>query len=629
MQYVLTITVCAVLLASRAWAEESEPKFIDHGVAAAVSESRGVIAAATSDGTPVIAAMSYDIYEGASRTSLLLIDPATGATEQFWYPKKDAPSAPDFSLMTSAAGRFYVMLGDVFLEFDLDERRWSFDEDPGKGTAMSFGEGPDGTIYAGTYPNAHLLAFNPESRILTDLGRFDPIEKYPSSLAVDDAGWVYAGIGTARANVVAINTATKERRQLVEETDRGTGTGYVYRASDGMVYGRLPGKPTFRLHNGEAEPVDPPPAPVPTRSISWGRMVADFPGGGKIAAFSIPNKTLAIEAADGTRRTLSFDYESAGAGITSMTVAPDGTVYGSTCHPFRLFRLAPGTGAIENLGGLSAVGGGNFAGLDVRGTTVYGGEYAGGRLYAFDTTKPWNDSDDAEANPRMLVQYKRDVCRPRTALAHPDGRHVLYAGFAGYGLVGGGIGIWDAETNESTLLANAEVLPGHSVITLDALPNGDVACGTSIDTPGGATPVADTGRVLVLDWQTRTAAFSLEPVPGARDVNCVAVSRDGRVFGITNTSCLFALDVVGEQVTATADVSGYGNPVRPDQSLFFSPNGRLLLLLNKTLLEVSPSDLSVRELAKLPEAAGAGVALSRDRVYYAVGARIRSCRVPE
>jgi len=627
----VAVIVLGLLGAARCLAQESESEdaFIDHGIAAPVSESRGTIATLDRDGTPIMLAVAYDIYKGLGRASLLVIDARTGATEQYWYPKEDAPNAANYCLMVSSADRFYLMTGDVFLEFDIAQRQWSFAKDMQLGTAMGFTEGPDGTIYAATYPDCHLIAFNPKTRDIAHLGQLDPAEHYPMTLATDAAGWFYAGIGTARGNLVAFNLETKQCRPLVDEAARQTGTGHVHKGEDGHVYGQAPGGPWLRLLEGKTAPVEKASPKADVKNILWGAVSRGFPDGSTIAALDMPGKSFDIVDAQGVRSTHTFEYKSAGAGITSLIAGPGNTVYGSTCHPFRFFACDAATGALENLGGLRRVGGGNFCGLAVLGSTVYGAAYCGGWLYAFDTTKPWKDSDDEDANPRMVVQYNPEITRPRTALAHPDGKHVLFAGFPGYGHVGGGVGIYNAETGESSLLKNEDILPGHSTITLKALPDGNLIGGTSINAPGGGHTVAKTARLYVMDWATRKVVFDIEPVPDATEINCIEVGPAGKVYGITNTAQFFVFDPESRQIAHRGDLHGHNGPLRPDQSLILASDGRMYALLNQALLEISTSNYEARQLVSLPAPATAGFGLCAGRVYYAVGSRVWSYRIGE
>ncbi len=139
-------------------------------------------------------------------------------------------------------------------------------------------------------------------------------------------------------------------------------------------------------------------------------------------------------------------------------------------------------------------------------------------------------------NPRILAQWKSDICRPRTALAHPDGKHVMMAGFAGYGLCGGGIGIYDLASGEEQLLLANDLLPGHSTITLKALPNGDLVGGTSVSAPGGGHPTATQAELYILDWESKQIVFHMVPVPGDGNIVSIQVAADGLVSKASPTT---------------------------------------------------------------------------------------------
>lgn len=613
---------------------------MDHGIVAKVSEQRGAIAAADAQGNPIILATALDRHEGGFRTSLALIDARTGETEQYWYPRRDAANGPNFCQMLASNGRYYVMPGQTFLEFDLSLREWTFAQDMESGTAVSMTEGPDGTIYAGMHPTAYLLGFNPRTREIANLGRLDPEEKYPSFLAADSAGWVYAGIGKARRNIVAFNPATKERRQLVAEADRKLGTCYVYKGRDGQVYGRLSdGEVVYgrvsgdyawqRLFDGSAERVEEPSPRAPARSVTYSldKPFNRFPDGGEFLALDLPAKSFQYVNPQGLETTVRFDYESGGALITSMTAGPGDKIYGSTCHPMHFFSYDPDTQELTDHGGLGQVGGGNFCGLAVIGKTIYGCAYCGGWMYALDTTRPWKDSDGPEGNPTFLGAFHDDLLRPRTGFAHPDKRHFIMAGYPQNGAVGGGMAIYDLRTRDATLLTHQDIIPHHSTITIKALSDGNIVGGTSVATPCGAEPKARTGKLYIMDWATRKVVFDTEPVSSAGDINCLEIGPRGDVYGITNTSQFFVFRVATRKVTHQADLEEFGHPLRPDQSLILGPDGRVYALLSRTLLRIDPDCYEHQELASLPAEAGAGIGICKGRLYYSAGSRLWSYEI--
>lgn len=617
--------LCALPAALAQTPPRAKDAFRNHGVPAQVSECRGAIATADATGNPVIMAMAMDTLN----TSLLVINARTGKTQQYWYPKKTGRIGANYCLMIAANGKFYVMLDSVFLEFDLSLRKWTFAENANAGTAMSLTEGPDGTIYAATYPSSNLLAFNPKTRKLTDLGRLDTAQKYPSYLVADSAGWVYAGIGTARSNMVAFNPKTNQRIQLIAEADRVVGSGYFHKGDDGHVYGRLNAKhPWRRFFKGEAETVEQPGPKALMRSTSWSHNLILFPDGSKLAAFDMPGKTFTVTAPKATPKVVTFDYASQGAIITSMIAGPGGKVYGSTCHPFRLFSCDTKSGKLANYGGLKKVGGGNFCGLSVHGDTLFGAAYGGGVLYAYDTNSPWRDSQDEHANPKLLVQFKADIGRPRATLTHPDGRHIIFVGFPGYGRVGGGMAVYDLNTGKAELLTNKRLLHGLSTVTLRALPNGDLIAGTSIHAPGGATPVTKTARLYIMDWKTRKVVFDLGPVENASSISCLEIGPAGKVYGITDTSQFFVFDPDTRKIIHRADFKEYGNPVRSDQTFQLDAKGRLLAIMSTAIVRITPRSYKPGKLATPPEPATVGSAVIGNRLYYAAGSRVWSYRLP-
>ena len=607
------------------------PRIVDHGAPARVSECRGAIATRAADGRPVVLMTLEDEFQGRFRASLLIVDALTGASEQFWYPERDVPNGASFCCLLTRNGRFYTLFGPTFLEFDLAERRWTFAEDTGANFGMSLTEGPDGVVYAGIHPSCDLLAFDPGSRRLTRPGRLDPEQDYPNWLAADGSGWVYAGIGTAKANLVALNPRTGERRPLVPEADRDVGSARVYTGEDGRAYGQLsPGLPSpwLRLSPEGAEPVErpAPPAVAAYSKYSYEGEFRSFGDGAEFRGLDAGARCFEYVEATGASQRVVFDYESNGALITTLVAGPGGRVYGSTCHPMRFFRYDPATDGLTDLGALKRVGAGNFCGLSTRGDTIYGAAYCGGWFYRYDTTRPWRDSDE-DGNPKFLGAFGRDILRPRTALAHPDGRHALMAGYPENGRVGGGMAIYDNRTGATALLTHEDLVPLQSTITLRALPDGAVVGGSSVSTPCGGRPLADEARLYIMEWPGRAITFETVPVSGARGISSIEVGPDGRVFGITVESRFFVFDPAARRVVHEEDFLPYGSPVRPSQSLLRGPDGRVYVLLTGSILRIDPADLSHEKIANLDPPARSGSAVSGGRLYYATGANLRSCAI--
>lgn len=610
--------------------------FQDLGVASKVSESRGAVATVDGAGRRVVLALAMDRWENALRTSLLVIDAETGETEQHWFPAEQTANGPAYSLLLASDGHLYTTFATYFVAFDVTARRWRFTGSAGE--AMSFAEAPDGTIYFATYPNSALYSYHPESRTLKYHGRLDLTEQYPYFLAVGADGWVYAGIGTARSNLVAFHPATGERRQLIPDAQRRVGTGTVWTGRDGALYGSpYDGGPAYRLEGGQAQPSAYVPAVEGTGALRWGSVGRHFGDGSRLIAFDLPRRTLQVADADGRVRTVRFDYTSEGTEITALVAGPDGKVYGSTAHPMHFWVYDPSSGELTDLGPIERVGGGNFAGMAVQDRFVFGGAYAGGYLYAFDTAEPFAPEPAAPGNPRLLGEFGAAVARPRSVLAHPDGEHVLMGGFAGYGLVGGGLVIVNRVTGASEVIPNSRLAPGHSIVTMRALPNGDIVAGTSVEAPGGGTPTASVAQLLIIDWKTRTVAFATEPVPsrsvfglatvpGAREILSIEVDGKGMVYGLTADGQFFVFDPGERRVIHRSNLGQYGAPVRADQAFIRTDAGEIYALMKQGIVRIDQETYAYELVAVPPVRPTAGIAYLDGVLYFASGSRLWSMR---
>jgi len=293
----------AMLLLSGAMVMAQDASFTDHGICAAVAESRGVVATQTASGKNLVIACATD---RSARGYILVTDVDRGETRQVFYPEGVVNSDPFASLM-SRNGRFYTGAGPTFLEYDPEAGEWLFGKvvNPKAGcyVGAAIADGPDDLIWAGTYPDCRLHSYDPETQATVDYGRLDEAEKYFNSLVFDSAGWAYAGIGTARLNIVAFNPKTRERKQMVDESERAVGTGVVYTGVDGKVYGRA-GKQWYRLFEGEREaiPVSEKAAAAPNGSLGWGKTRDKLPDGRQIR-YNLPESWLEVQDPDtGTSR---------------------------------------------------------------------------------------------------------------------------------------------------------------------------------------------------------------------------------------------------------------------------------------------------------------------------------------
>src|SRR5690606_4275613 len=152
----------------------------------------------------------------AARGYVVIVDPHDRSCKQVPFPEQlvDYP----FASYSSEGGMFYTGAGDMFMVLDpfaglfIDYVRPGL---PGEIIGFSFAEDSDGAIYCASYPLCRLFKYNPGIRTLTAIGRLDPEEQYPFSLAIDRYGWIYGGIGTERSTIAALKPHTSQAHSLV------------------------------------------------------------------------------------------------------------------------------------------------------------------------------------------------------------------------------------------------------------------------------------------------------------------------------------------------------------------------------------------------------------------------------
>jgi len=628
---VLALTIIAATAAAAT--RDLGRGFADHGVATPISQHRGMVATADAADRDVMLVWLYD-HRGAY--ALLMIDAATGRSEQFPTPYPWAGDGP-FASLLSSQGKYYTHFGSHFSEFDPVKRAFTFFRKTAPQMAMSLTEADDGTIWSATYPNCGLASFQPATGEFRDHGSINAERwrQYPRAIAADDAGWVYVGIGSTAAQIVVFDPRTGTRRSILAAESRSHGYATVERDLDGKVYAQAPGAAGsgwFELHRGEARPLALRPRlrPKPIITGSQGLFHARFPSGKVARECDTVSRTLVVEdPASRTAQTVTFDYTSDGAHVMAVAATPDGAIAGGTAFPMRMFRYEPKADAWSNW---SAYG--QFNTVARQGDRFFVGGYGHGFLLEWDSASPWaaTAKDAARGNPRWLTECEPTINRPHDLLPCPDGRTLVLAGTPGYGYTGGGVLFWDRATGARTLLTHTDLLPQHSTMSLVALPDGKILGGTTTSAGTGGEIKAKQAELYLLDLASKKVEWHAALFPGVQTYTDLALGPAGLVYGFADRKRFFVFDPRRRAVVHDSDAGAKHGLLVSNQgprSLLPGPDGAVLVLFVKGLARIHPKTYAIEWLATSPVPISSGGDIVEDRVYFAAGSHVCSYALPK
>lgn len=626
--------------------------FRDLGVPADAAESRTAAVCTNGSGEArvVIAAHGF----------VLIVRPEDGSCLQLPFPHP----CEEYPYMTFAGkdGMFYTGAGTLFMVVDPFAGRYVFAEHVGEAgelVGFSFAEDEmNGTVYFTAYPHCRLFAYRPlapECERFASLppnivsyGKLDDEEKYPSYLAVDRFGWVYAGIGTEKRDIVAMHLASGERRSLVPAAERSQGVAVVHQSEDGEVYGywrdlvsadappsvghaaeqqdAAERRDWVRLAQGAKCSVSwTEVSPSRYSGIGFARVHRRLPGEQYVVKHDLAERELWIgDRRGGEPRVIRLDYTCKGAELSPLVTGPDGHVYGTSNHPLHFYRYDLSAQRIVNYGGkaIEQGGGGNICAYAVSGGLLGGAVYAGGHIHLFDTSRPVQ-LEGMERNPRRVAQHA-EIFRPRSALAHSDGTHLVFGGFGAYGTAGGGLCIYDRMTGNSEVLTHEQVVPFHSTLGLAEAASGDVYGATSVETPGGAEPKESRARIYRMRWSDRTVVESWSPL-AVREIHWIYIDERERIHGLTSTSHYFVFDPHEAKLLVEEDLSTWGEPVRT--GFVEGPNGTLYGVLRHAIYRIDLRACRTERLAESPTPITAGLALAGGRLFFGSGSHLWSYRL--
>lgn len=619
----IMLSVYLVMNLSPALAQErKDDRFIDHGIAAPFANDRGVVATVDGSGRNVVLLWLFDRRGGYG---LLMIDAATGASEQIPMPFDIGGDCPYASLFSSK-GKLYTLFNGNFVEFDPKKRAFTFQHQTAPQMAMGMTEDDSGRVWAVTYPNSGLVCYDPRTQQLTDYGYVhdENWRQYQRYIAVDDQGWVYFAIGNTSSQIIAFNPLTGEARPLLQPLQRKRGSAYVYRDRDGKVYGQaLKGtkSPWYELYQGTIKQVEESHR-VNEKEILSGTQalrLLNFPDGTRITKLDLINRKLVVERLSGQgSQTVSFDYTTAGTWVMGIAASPDKqSIIGGSSFPMRLIKYSLGEASWDHKAAY-----GQYNAVTTAGRYVFFGSYPGGKLIAWDTRKPFGSD-----NAKILARCSPVIHRPSRVLVHPDGKTVLMSGTPDYGYTGGGLLFYNTETDKQVLLTDQEIVPDQSTMSLTVLNNGKILGGTTTAPGTGGEKKANLAELYIIDKETKTVEWKGAVIPDVQTYTDLITRKDGKVYGMADRSIFFVFDPDTRRIIYKKKVSDELGYAVSSQSprVFIKGEGRdFFVLFVNAIAKIENESYQLTLLAHPPRPIRAGGDYLNNRIYYISGSSLFS-----
>ena len=615
----------------RAATEDLGNGFRHHGVATPVSGHRGAVATVDGAGHNVFLAWLNDHRGGYE---LLLIDATTGKSEE--HPLPFPPGDHPFASILSSGNKFYTHFNSHFVEFDPAKRAFTFCQKTAPQMAMSMTEDDRGVIWSVTYPRSGVVSFNPQTRELKDYGHVyaQNWAQYPRSVAADDAGWVYFGIGSTRSQIIVFDPTSGQGTPIVPEDQRRHGYGEVHRDLDGKVYAHPGGREDewYVLYRGQATRIGRRESGrrKPFIAGSQGLFHDVFPDGSRVTEFDLAERVLTVKEANARAvKTIRFDYRSEGAHIMGLAATPDNTICGGTAFPMRCFRFDPKKDQWTHRACY-----GQWNTVARQGDRFFVGGYGGGFLLEWDPSRPWVPTREGkpDCNPQYQLQSSPTINRPHELLAHPDGKTIVLAGTPGYGLTGGGLLFWDRTTRKSVLLTHEDILPQHSTMSLVALPGGKLLGGTTTSPGTGGERKAEVAEVYLMDMGSKRVEWHQPLFAGVQEYTDLCLDQDGIVYGFADRRRFFAFDAPQRKVVHEQETSAAFGPTAYQQGprvFVIGPRGDVYVLFAKGIAKVEPRTFRIQLLAPSPVPIAYGGDILDGRIYFAHGSHVYSYTLPQ
>jgi streptogramin lyase len=545
-------------------------------------------------------------YEGT--LDLLSIDHDTGKTQVFHSP---------LPLEEGAWGMTMGPDGNVYL--GTCAHAHFFKHDPKQGTFVDLGRpslteqwiwdvafGSDNRLYGVTSPNSKLVRYDPATGQLADLGRLDPTQQYARTIVASNDGFIYAGIGSAKANIAAYEIRTGKIEEILPPAAQAVAFANVYRGTDGNIYGAV-GTNQFRLTQWTATALQPEHVvrPAPRNLLPDGRY------------FSLSNThgTLTLAATNtNSHDTVSHEiaYQGKDIPLFRIGMGPDGALYGSSTLPSNLLRADLVKHRFEEVGN---VGGGEVYSFLGHGERLLMAAYSTpSPLMSYRPGVPFLPAASS-GNPTLAhFPGENASWRPEAMINGPGGK-VYVSGIAGYGQLGSPLIEWDTESG--SIQQNKEVVHDQCIVSL-AIWHDRLVGGTSITGGPGSHPTQKEAILFVWNPKNHQNEFDVVPVAGATNITDLIAAPNGLVYGIAGDT-LFAFNPATSKIVETLKLP-FASPMAGPNPLYNSVSvdaaGRIWGLTQDGIFRIDTKSFKAQLIARSPHKITGGYAVRNGKIYF-------------
>lgn len=489
---------------------------------------------------------------------------------------------------------------------------------------------PDGTIYGGTYPNAHAFAYKPGSGF-TDFGVASPDDTsmYVKSTAYDPVhNALYVGLQT-NPRIRRLDLATRTWSDISLPVPATVTSIIDLDYADGRIFANAGGflRVVDTTTNTEVPVTDTKTGAVTTTFSLAARGVSEARQGGvyfstvdsgkvvlarydlatnQVTATSVESRRGALigygwrnEGGHDVLYALAGNYSGGGFRYDVNTGAVGSMQYPINPAPSPLQNVLPsadgskvyvdaflnGNATVYDVtaNSYSAIARlGQVEGWTLLNGKVYAGTYPNGTLLEYDP------ATNAVRNFVRLQDTDQQI-RPIEAQAH-DGK-VYFGTEPDYGQRGGAVAILDPVSGTVDVTRN--IVQDHTVASI-AFAGDKMFVGTSTEGGTGTNPLPGSGHLVQWDPATKQVVKDIVPVEGAGSVNSLVTGRNGDLYGLADGT-LFQLDPATMTVRRSLKV-GSGSAAS-DGTLIFHPNGYLYVSTGFSTYVVDPLAFTSTKLA--------------------------------